>query len=49
VFTLYLFMVRPEYVGLLYTTKIGLIMSITAAALLGAGFVWFKKIVRIDV
>jgi tight adherence protein B len=49
VFTLYLFLVRPEYVRLLYTTKIGLIMSVTAAALLGAGFVWFKKIVRIDV
>ena len=48
-FALYLFMSRPEYVALLYTTRVGIIMLSTACALLGIGFVWFKKIVRIDV
>ncbi|MGZ4108444.1 MAG: type II secretion system F family protein [Actinomycetota bacterium] len=48
-FALYLFLSRPEYVSLLYTTRVGIVMSATAAALLLVGFVWFKKIVRIDV
>jgi tight adherence protein B len=48
-FALYLFSTRGEYVALLYTTRVGLVMSATAIALLAVGFVWFKKIVRIDV
>jgi tight adherence protein B len=48
-FAFYLFTTHPDYVGLLYTTRVGLVMSATAVALLAVGFVWFKKIVRIDV
>jgi len=48
-FAFYLFSTRREYVSLLYTTRVGLVMLVTACALLGVGFVWFKKIVRIDV
>ncbi len=48
-FAVYLFTTRPEYVGLLITTRVGLIMSATAVCLLTAGYFWFRKIVRIDV
>jgi tight adherence protein B len=48
-FAFYLFSTRREYVSLLYTTRVGLVMLVTACALLGVGFAWFKKIVRIDV
>jgi tight adherence protein B len=48
-FAFYLVTTKPEYASLLYTTRVGLVMSVTAGALLAAGFVWFKKIVRIDV
>ncbi|MFB3738943.1 MAG: type II secretion system F family protein [Candidatus Velamenicoccus archaeovorus] len=48
-FALYLFTTRRDYVRVLYTTRVGVIMLITAGALLVAGFAWFRKIVRIDV
>ena len=46
---LYMFAVNPDYIGLLFTTTVGLVMLITAAALLVAGVLWMRKIVDIDV
>ncbi len=46
---LYMTAVNPEYVKLLVTTTLGLIMSGSAAVLLVAGVLWMRKIVNIDV
>jgi tight adherence protein B len=46
---LYMFAVNPDYISLLVTTTIGLVMLITALALLVIGVVWMRKIVDIDV
>ncbi len=48
-FAFYIVTTKREYASLLWTTRTGLLMSITASAMLAVGFVWFKKIVRIDV
>jgi tight adherence protein B len=45
----YMFAVNPDYIGLLVTTKVGLIMLGTAISLLIVGMVWMRKIVNIDV
>jgi tight adherence protein B len=45
----YMFIVNPEYIGLLVTTKLGLFMLGTAIGLLVAGVLWMRKIVDIDV
>ena len=42
-------LINPEYIGLLYTTQVGLVMLITGACLLGLGFFWMNKVVKIDV
>lgn len=46
---LYMAAVNPDYIGLLVTTKIGLVMLITGGVLLGLGILWMRKIVDIDV
>jgi tight adherence protein B len=46
---LYMFAVNPDYISLLFTTTIGLVMTITAACLLVLGILWMRKIVDIDV
>src|SRR2546428_9774937 len=46
---LYMAAVNPHYIGVLFTTTVGLVMLITAFALLGAGILWMRKIVDIDV
>ncbi len=46
---LYMFVVNPDYIGLLVTTKLGLFMLGTAIGLLVAGVLWMRKIVDIDV
>ncbi len=46
---LYMFAVNPDYIKLLFTTTIGLVMLITALCLLVVGMFWMKKIVDIDV
>jgi tight adherence protein B len=46
---LYMLITNPTYIGLLFTTKIGLIMVGVAVVLLLAGVVWMRKIVNIDV
>ena len=45
----YMFVVNPEYIGLLVTTKIGIVMLSIALGLLVAGVLWMRKIVDIDV
>jgi tight adherence protein B len=46
---IYLMIVNPEYLRTLTTTTPGKIISITALALMGIGYLWMKRIVRLDV
>jgi tight adherence protein B len=46
---IYMGAVNPSYIGKLFTTTVGLVMVITAVALLGVGVLWMRKIVDIDV
>ncbi len=46
---LYMAAVNPDYIGLLVTETIGIVMLVTATALLGVGILWMRKIVDIDV
>jgi tight adherence protein B len=46
---LYMFAVNPDYIGLLFSTRVGIIMLIVASFLLIVGAYWMKKIVDIDV
>jgi len=45
----YMFVVNPDYIGLLVTTNLGRIMLGIAFGLLVAGILWMRKIVDIDV
>ena len=45
----YMFAVNPEYIGLLFTTRMGLFMVGVAVILLVLGVFWMRKIVDIDV
>ena len=45
----YMYAVNPDYIGLLFTTKLGLFMLGTAVILLVLGIFWMRKIVDIDV
>jgi tight adherence protein B len=44
-----MFIVNPDYIGLLFTHPIGLFMLGGAILLLIAGILWMRKIVDIDV
>ena len=46
---LYISVVRPESIALLFTTKLGLVMVIGAGSLLLTGILMIRKMVRIDV
>jgi tight adherence protein B len=46
---LYLALINPSYFGLLFSTRIGLVMIITAAALEVLGVIWMKRVVKINV
>ena len=46
---LYMFAVNPDYIGLLFTDRLGWFMLVGAGILLGLGIFWMKKIVDIDV
>jgi tight adherence protein B len=46
---IYLMIVNPEYLRTLTTTTAGKIISISAGALMGIGYLWMKRIVRLDV
>lgn len=46
---LYLRVVNPSYLSLMYETRIGLVLLGTAACLYILGFVWMRKVVKIHV
>lgn len=46
---LYMLAVNPEYLSLLWTTQLGLVMSITGMALLTVGIAWMRRVVKIRV
>jgi tight adherence protein B len=46
---IYLMVVNPEYLRILTTTTAGKIISISALALMGIGYLWMKRIVKLDV
>jgi tight adherence protein B len=47
--TLYMMWVNPEYMRLLWTTRLGFIFLATGAVLMAVGAVWSRKVVKIDV
>lgn len=47
--TLYMTIVNPDYIGLLFTTRIGIVMLVVASALITLGVFWMTKVVKIDV
>ena len=47
--TLYMFAVNPDYISLLFTQQVGLIMLGVGGVLLVLGILWMRKIVDIDV
>jgi len=49
VVALYMSWVNPTYIGLLFSTAVGLVMTAVASCLLVLGVFWMKKVVRIDV
>jgi tight adherence protein B len=46
---LYMFSVNPDYIGLLFTDRLGWIFLGVAVILMGLGILWMRKIVNIDV
>ena len=44
----YLLLVRPEYVGRLVTTPLGLMMLTAGTVMLGLGMVWMNKIAKVE-
>jgi tight adherence protein B len=44
-----MYVINPEYIGLLFSEKIGNMMLIGAGLLAGFGFWWMKKLVQVDV
>jgi tight adherence protein B len=46
---LYLALVNPEYISLLFSTQLGLVMIVTATCLEILGVYWMRKVVKIDV
>ncbi len=49
VFIVYLVLVRPEYIGLLVTTPLGILMIIMGVTLLAVGTLWLRKVVKVEV
>lgn len=45
----YMAIVNPDYLGLLWTTRIGLVMLSVASSLMVLGILWMRKVVKIDV
>ena len=46
---LYMMLVNPDYLNLLWTTRMGLVMLAVGGSLMGLGILWMRKVVRIDV
>ena len=49
VFIVYLVLVRPEYIGLLVSTPLGILMIIMGVTLLAVGTLWLRKVVKVEV
>lgn len=49
VFLLYLVMVNPDYVNVLFTEPLGWLMLIGAAVMLGVGAFWMSRLVKVEV
>jgi tight adherence protein B len=49
VFALYLVLVRPEYIGPLFTTPIGLFLLAVGSILLVIGAFWMSKVIKVEV
>jgi tight adherence protein B len=47
--TLYIVKVNPDYMRLLWTTRLGWIMIALASILMSVGILWARKVVKIDV
>ena len=45
----YIMVVNPEYLRTLTSTRPGIFISVSGAALMGVGYIWMRKIVRLDV
>jgi tight adherence protein B len=49
VVAIYMMLVNPEYLSLLWSTRMGLVMLAVGGSLMGLGILWMRKVVRIDV
>jgi tight adherence protein B len=49
VFTLYLIMVRPTYIGVLITSFTGIMMAASGVLLMVIGILWMRRIVDVEV
>jgi tight adherence protein B len=47
--TVYMYLVNRSYIAVLVQTRVGLVMLVVASCLMGLGYFWMKKVVRIDV
>ena len=45
----YLLLVNPEYLSLLWTTRMGIVMLAVGGSLMALGILWMRKVVSIDV
>ena len=45
----YLVLVRPEYIGLLITSPLGILMIVVGVFLLIVGAFWLRKVVKVEV
>jgi len=48
-FVVYLVLVRPEYIGLLVTNPLGILMIVAGVILLIAGSFWLRKVITVEV
>jgi tight adherence protein B len=44
-----MFLINPEYMGQLYKTGTGIVLSIIAVIAMAVGFFWMKKIIDIEI
>jgi tight adherence protein B len=48
-FATYLILVRPQYLRVLYTSTVGIVMLVIAALLTTVGVTWLRRVVRVEV
>jgi tight adherence protein B len=48
-FAIYLVLVRPQYLEVLYTTSIGIVLLVLACILMSVGIAWLRRVVRVEV